>query len=102
MCFIWKESGNRKKAVNSYYKAIKIPEPYTVNINTASAARLQQVAKANDVSGMTGFFKNLVKERENNGNFRDINEVERRMNSIAKEDHIDKLETLEKNNKLIY
>lgn len=51
---------------------------------------------------MTGFFKNLVKERQDNGNFRDINEVERRINSIAKEDHINKLETLERNNKLIY
>jgi len=51
---------------------------------------------------MSAFFKNLVKEREDNGNFRDINEVERRMNSIAKEDQIDKLENLERNNKLIY
>ena len=51
---------------------------------------------------MSAFFKNLVKEREDNGNFRDINEVERRMNSIAKEDQIDNLENLERNNKLIY
>lgn len=96
------KTGQRQKVSDSYDQSLQIPQPYTVNINTASAARLQQVAKANGVKGMTGFFKNLVKERENNGNFRDINEVERRMNSIAKEDHIDKLETLERNNKLIY
>lgn len=96
------KTGKRIPGPYGFDKPLEIPEPYTVNINTATAVRLQQVAKANEVKGMTGFFKELVKERENNGNFRDINEVERRMNNIAKEDHIDKLETLEKNNKLIY
>jgi hypothetical protein len=51
---------------------------------------------------MSTFFKDLVNERNKNGIFRDINEVERHMNGIAKETHIDKLETLEKDNKLRY
>jgi len=95
-------NGQRREVLKRYDQPLEIPQPYTVNINTASPARLQQVAKANDVAGLTGFFKNLVKEREDNGNFRDINEVERRMNSIAKESHIDKLEILVDNNKLIF
>ncbi|WP_159476644.1 hypothetical protein [Chryseobacterium sp. 18068] len=95
-------NGQRREVSKRYDQALEIPRPYTVNINTASAGRLQQVAKANDVAGLSGFFKNLVKEKEDNGNFRNIDDVERRMNGVAKESHIDKLEILIDTNKLIF
>ncbi|MDN4013705.1 helix-hairpin-helix domain-containing protein [Chryseobacterium gambrini] len=92
----------RREVSKRYDQNLEIPQPYTVNINTASGGRLQQVAKANDVAGLSGFFKNLVKEKEDNGNFRNINDVERRMSGVAKESHIDKLEILIDANKLIF
>lgn len=85
-----------------YDAPLQIPQIHTVNINTESAGRLQEVAKANGITGMSTFFKDLVKEREKNGVFRDLRSIEIRMSSIVKESNIDKLYILIRNNKLIY
>lgn len=94
------KTGKRTPSPYGFDKPLEIPEPYTVNINTATAARLQQVAKANEVKGMTGFFKELVNERNKNGVFDRISDVRLRMSGIAKDSHIENLRLLTMENKL--
>ncbi|SDI24361.1 hypothetical protein SAMN05421846_105163 [Chryseobacterium taeanense] len=94
------KKGKRTPSPYGFDKPLEIPEPYTVNINTATAARLQQVAKANEVKGMTGFFKELVNERNKNGVFDRISDVRLRMSGIAKDSHIENLRLLTIENKL--
>jgi hypothetical protein len=95
-------NGQRKGVSNTYDQALEIPQAYTVNINTESAERLQEVAKANGIVGMSTFFKELVKAREKNGIFRDLRSIEIRMSNIVKESHFDKLYILIRSNKLLY
>lgn len=73
------KEGKRKEVLHKYDEPLKAPPIYVVSINTESAARLQEVAKANKVSGMSTFFKNLVNERNKNGEFDNIIDVERRL-----------------------
>ncbi|NML57715.1 phage tail protein [Chryseobacterium cheonjiense] len=93
-------NGQRKGVSNTYVQALEIPQTYTVNINTESAERLQEVAKANGVSGMSSFFKELVNERNKNGMFDRISDVKQRMSGIAKDSHIENLRLLTIENKL--
>ncbi len=94
------KTGQRQKVSDGYDQPLRIPEPYTVNINTASAARLQQVAKANDFKGMTVFFKDLVNERNKNGVFGTVANIRKRMSEIGKDSHIENLILLIRSQKL--
>ncbi|MEP0264728.1 hypothetical protein [Dokdonia sp.] len=97
------EKGIRGKLLEPVYnETLRAPETYIVNINSDSASRLNEVAKQNGVSGMSTFFNNLVKEQKKNGAFENINDVENRMNGIAKDIHIDKLDILTDSGKLKY
>ncbi len=93
-------NGQRKGVSNTYDQALEIPQAYTVNINTESAERLQEAAKANGVAGMSSFFKELVNERNKNGIFDRISDVKQRMSGIAKDSHIENLRLLTIENKL--
>jgi DNA uptake protein ComE-like DNA-binding protein len=79
------KTGKRTPSPYGFDKPLEIPESYTVNINTATAACLQQVAKANEIKGMTGFFKDLVNERNKNGVFNDIGEIRARLDPKMRE-----------------
>jgi len=49
---------------------------------------------------MSSFFDKLVKEREKNGTFDNIEQIESRMQNIAKEIHFDRLFDLELDKKI--
>lgn len=73
------------KVTHEYPKVLPQPNiSYTVNINTDSATRLQEVAKINNVNGLSNFFTNLVKERKANGAFDDLADIRDRLSSESK------------------
>jgi hypothetical protein len=95
-------TSKRKVASHKYDEPLQIPQIHTVNINTESAGRLQEVAKANNVTGMSTFFKDLVNERNKNGEYDNIKDVEKRLQNVTKDikSKISQLNNLILNNKI--
>jgi hypothetical protein len=85
--------GGAETKIAEFNESLSAPPTYTVKLNVDSASRLNEVAKASNVKGMSTFFINLVKERNLNGGFDNEFEIESRM-SNAKQSHINNLTTL--------
>lgn len=76
---------NKARGKNIVHESYTLEAPqqlYTVDVNRESAGRLIEVAKSNSVAGMSGFFDKLVKERNKNGLYENIQEVNDRLSTV--------------------